>query len=165
VNCSYTALELVVKNVKALTSHQVHNTTLPLAPKDIKAIINWEWSDGESPEKIEKARIETCNMDHLISVAIPLGLTGAYVSGTMDNLICLAGSGTEEDDPIIQFEPPPRGFQALFTLSTAEWALKQRALARGRYHDPEIRPVSRFPMRFGMRGESSWTTLTAKMLT
>ena len=161
VNCSYGALDLLIRNAKALTSEEPtpSNTT-----RDIRSIINWEWSPGEGREGTRSAKIETSSMDQLISLVIPLGLTSPHTSGTIDNLISLAGSGTEEEDLIVQFEPPPKGFQALFTISTAEWELKQRTLARGRYHDPEIRPVSGFPMKFGLRGEKDRTDLISTML-
>jgi hypothetical protein len=143
VNCSYAALDLLIRNARAVPLEPPATRDSQNLVRDIKARIHWEWSNGNSGESI----------NHLISVTIPLGLTSTYTSGTMDSLISLAGSGTEEDDPIVQFESPPKGFQALFTISTAEWMLKQASLMLGRYHDPEICPVSGSPMRFGVRGE------------
>lgn len=155
VNTSYTALELLHRNTKVISSDVLTTSNSSAAVEDVRTKIWCEWSDGESGEQHHYKRIETSNMDHVISVTVPLALTTIYVASAMDTLISIAGSGTEEDDPIIQFEPPPRGFQASMTISTSEWIVKQQTLTRGRYHDPEIRPVSSCPMKRGVRGELS----------
>ena len=74
--------------------------------------------------------------------------------------MALASSGTEEDDPIIQFEPPPQGFEAHLTVSTAQFVRTQKDPTVAQYHDPDVCSVSASSSRLGNRGKwcvSRWS--------
>ena len=154
VNCSYTAMELAVRNIQAITA--LPNAPLEGARKTDPnaAVVDWEWSDQKIQGGKMRATTYVSRMDDLVSILVPLGLTSTYTSVRIDSLMSLASSGTEEDDPIIQFEPPPQGFEAHLTVSTAQFVRKQTDPTVAQYHDPDVCSVSASSSRLGYRGKS-----------
>jgi hypothetical protein len=147
VRYTYAALDLVLKNALEVKRKSLGSQ------KDIETVIRWEWTDGTNTGHNISDRLSTSNLDELISVLVPFGLASTYTAITMDGLVQLASTGTEEEDPLLQFQPPPKGLRALFTVSTAEFLNQQRRLRSEKYHDPEILPVSKSPFRRGIRGK------------
>ena len=152
VKCFYTALELVVRNVKLLRSR---STPADMSVRqDRQSTLKLEWPKTSSSADLNHVKMHISEMDDLISVAAPMTLASAYCARSLNNLVGLAGSGTSDDDPIVQFDAPPKNFGALLTLSTADWLKKEHIMSQGNYRDDEIRPVSGSPMRLGIRGKS-----------
>ncbi len=153
VNCSYTAMDLAVRNLTALQPH----SHLPERETDRvdrdATVVDWEWSDQTKKVSHMRETLEILKMDDLISVLALLGLTSTYTSSKVDALMALASSGTKEDDPIIQFEPPPQDFEAHITVSTAQHTRKQKDPVVAQYHDPDVCSVSTSSSKLGFRGE------------
>lgn len=142
IKCTYTALELARRNLQ----------TIPSTPGETSTKITWEWDDQHGP----KARkIETTSMENLISLIAPLALSSTYASINLDFLVTLALSLNDQERPVRQFCPPPRAFRALFTVSTADWKRRERNMSGVKYRDQDILPLSKTPMRLGVRGRKS----------
>lgn len=152
VKCSYTAMELVMKNLQTFAGPAEPKLMPEVANQDILTRITWEWVEDDDTDEIRLIHTDIFNMDRLISIVVPLGLPCTYGSMALDLLVTLANHGTDEEDPIVQFEPPPRNWQALFTVSTADWIRKEKLMSRGKYRDQDVVPVSGSPMRLGIRG-------------
>lgn len=153
VNVSYTAMELVLKNVKGLEPQGYLSQRDEHSIDSDAAVIDWEWCEHTIHDTPTRAVIEIAKMDDLISILVPLGLTSTYTSVKIDNLFALASSGTEEDDPIIQFEPPPERFEAHLTVSTAQYLRNQKDPMVVQYHDPDVSSVSTSSSKLGYQGE------------
>lgn len=162
INCAYTAMGLLLKNVEALSPTQdqeprtrqgIQQDTDSARPTEVNAwaSIQWEWSGGEPNGAINNTTWRVTKMDHLISVAIGLGLATAYVASSIDRLIHIASNATKEEDPVIQFEAPPKDFQALFKITTSEYT-RMSSLPDAPYSDLEVKPVADIPMRRRIRG-------------
>jgi hypothetical protein len=152
VKCSYTALELVVRNIRLLTRRS--KTFDRAYVNERLTTLKLELPETGLFAGISQCRNFISEMDDLISVTAPMTLISAYCARYLDNLVGLAGSGTDDDDPIVQFDAPPKDFGALLTISTADWRKKERIMSQGIYRDDDIRPVSLSPMRLGFRGMS-----------
>ena len=155
VNCLYGGLELLLRNaeaIKAKTTPREEGNPF-LSTTDTEAVVKWEWSEGTSRKRTSSGNMCLSNMDDIISIAVSLGLASSYTAMNMDNLISLASSGASEEDPVMQFEPPQKGFQALFNIASADFLCRQRKAANDRYHDPEIVSVSSSPLKRGIRGK------------
>jgi hypothetical protein len=150
VKCSYAALELVMRNIRLLLPRSKPANLADI--NDKLTTLRVEWPEKDVTSVLKYTKIYISEMDDLISVSVPMGLISAYIARTLDNLVSLAGSGADDDDPIIQFEAPPKDFGALLTISTADWLKKERIMSQGVYRDDDIRPVSLSPMRLGIRG-------------
>jgi hypothetical protein len=148
LKCSYTALGLLMKTTRALCERE-------RTPQHIEhaTSIKFKWSDGERTSFAEKELLIT-SMDELISIMVPFSLTDAHSAIEIDNMIQLASTYTEEEDPIFQFEG--RHFHAKFTVSTAEWlSRKQRQTSFHHlsHNDPEVVSVSGSPLDRMIRGK------------
>jgi hypothetical protein len=155
INCLYGGLDLLLHNVEAIKARsQESPPNLNATSQEIGATIKWEWFEGTARTRNSDGHLTLANMDDIISLTIPLGLASTYTAMKLDDIICLASTGTSEEDPIMQFEPPQRGFQAFFNIGSAEFYLRQRKAASGRYYDPEIRSVSMSPLKRRIRGMS-----------
>lgn len=139
VNFSYSAMSLLLKNVRALTTSPTHSVDEP------QAKIQWHWSDGKSDKSLARKAIQVFTMDQIISFLVPLGLTSTMVANIVDDMVHFAYVETTEEDPMYLFEPPPRRFQAVFKISTMEFSRK-RAHQDGQYIDVDTHPVADGPM-------------------
>jgi hypothetical protein len=159
LNCSYSAMELLLKNVTALVSLQnctTQGTDLSSredGPLDTRTSLEWEWSDGDPKRHTPNKTWKTAQMDHVVSLVVCNGLTTTYIASAIDRLIHIASNAAKEEDPIIQFESPPNEFQALFKITTAEY-LRKSKLLDGLYFDADVKGVADSPMRRRVRGES-----------
>jgi len=155
VNCLYGALELLLRNaeaIKAKTAPAEPGNRLPSTADD-EAVFKWEWHEGNSRNRVSSGNMSLSKMDDIISMAVSLGLASTYTAIALDNLISLASTGASEEDPVMQFEPPQKGFKALFNIVSADFLCRQRKAASDRYHDSEIRTVSSSPLKRGIRGK------------
>ncbi|KAH8782146.1 hypothetical protein BGZ57DRAFT_951891 [Hyaloscypha finlandica] len=147
VKCSWTALELVHRNTAALMA--VENRVVH---DEHAANIAWEWrKDIQSPPT---GHLETSNPDELISILVPLALCSPWAAVVADTMIQLSSSGTDENDPIMQFEFPKHDCRASYSVSTCDFNLQERRLDQKSFHDPEVRSLTRSPLLRGIRGEN-----------
>jgi len=153
---TYTALNMMVENLKALQKTQPHPTssfltTSPVAqPK--KTTISCDWTSAEGSCEPFGQSIETEKVDDVVSIIVPLSLSTVLTAVSLAHLISVAGIDTVDEDPILQFKQPPRDFQAHVTISTADWHKKQLDLAQFEFKDEEITTLSHNPIRFGLEG-------------
>jgi hypothetical protein len=155
INCLYGALDLLLHNTEAIKGKiKANSLILNATSQNIGATIKWEWFEGGARARKADGHMTLANMDDILSLAIPLGLASTYTAMSLDDTICLASTGTSSEDPIMQFEPPARGFKAFFNIGSAEFYLRQRTAASERYHDPDICSVSASPLKRGIRGTS-----------
>jgi hypothetical protein len=146
-------LDLLLQNIEAIKARSQENShILNTISQDIGATVKWEWFEGGARTRKFNGNLTLANMDDILSLTIPLGLASTYTAMQLDNTICLASTGTSSEDPVMQFEPPQRGFKAFFNIGSAEFYLRQRKAASDRYHDPEICSVSASPLKRGIRG-------------
>lgn len=162
VNCLYSGLDLMLRNVEALKAkaemkasrtEASSQSSLSHPIDEFGAVVKWEWTESVLRKRSSSGNMSLSRMDDIISAAVSLSLASTYTSIGLDALIHLASTGTSEEDPIMQFEPPQKGFQAIFNIVTAEFLRKQRKVVRDRYYDPEIRSVSNSPLKRGIRGK------------
>ena len=157
VNCTYTALDLLMQNVReiakresSITPRTIHTSKSP----DNHVAIKWEWVNDTDQEANTASEIEISTMDMIISVLAPLGLTSTYSSVRVEELMTILSNVIDEDDPIIQFAPPPRGFEASITLTTSQHTAKLKNPAISRHRDPDVCSVSASSSELGFKGKS-----------
>lgn len=158
VKNSYTALRMVAESLKAITHNRPHHPPRKVdsANYDIdqskKTAIACEWTDPDKSNERLKSPFETENVDEVFSVVIPMSLSTAWIARGLAQLICSAAVGTGEQDPVLQFEQPPRDFEAHFTVITADWKEKERQISQQEYKDEEVTTLPQNPIRLGFRG-------------
>ncbi|KAL6718971.1 hypothetical protein ACLMJK_003206 [Lecanora helva] len=145
VNCTYTALNLLMQNVREIAK----------APRKCGeghgATVKWEWVHDTDKNANGAAEIEIAEMDMIISILAPLGLTSTYSSVRLEELMSLISNLVDEDDPIVQFAPPPRGFEASFTFTTSQHVDKLNNPTVSRHRDPDVCSVSASSTRLGIK--------------
>lgn len=154
---TYTALELCRRNIlESSMSAKATRVESGATNEDTLASIAWNWTEGETDVPPALTTFKTSSMDTLISILVPLSLASTFVSVILDTLVTLALHGEEEEDPVMQFVPPAVNFQALCTVTTAEWNHRRRKLRRSKFTDRDVQPVSFPPMRLGIRRKSTF---------
>ena len=148
VKCTFTALELTMRNLSHLKADIDAAPHPASAVQDQKTLIRWDWTGDDGAAVAPGGEIATSNMDHVVSFVVPFSLAITYATNALGSLVSLAGSGTEDDDPVRQFSSPSKGIRALVTLSTAKWLERE-----GNFHDDEIQHLPNSPIRFGVRGK------------
>jgi hypothetical protein len=146
--CTYTAMELLMRNTRELTKRKVTPTNFSIRAKAL-----WAWS-MEHTDNIDKTgQLQTCHMDELVSILVPLSLADSHCSLEVVDLISTAAILTEDEDPLLQFEPVH--FQVKYHLATSAWAEKEKRLASPalRFHDMDVRLLSRSPLDRPIRGK------------
>ena len=159
VKNAYTALELVFKNLKAI--HVRHQQSRPVqssmsavstASQGEATTIRYDWENAEPGIERWFGKLETMELDEIFSIVIPLTLSSTFASNNLAPLIAIAGSETNDEDPILQFEPPPRSFRGLITVSTADFDAKENSPNIRNYRTKDITTLPQSPVRFGVRG-------------
>jgi hypothetical protein len=146
VKCTFTAFEQLLSNALVLQAKERTRDT------ENEVLVRWEWSEGYNCGRYPTGQFSTSTSDELVSMLVPLGLSSIYTAYTVDLLVQLASTGTDEDDPILQFEPPPAGLKTEFTVSTAEYCRRLRKVLASDSNDPEVRSIPRSPLKRGIRG-------------
>ena len=164
VKHTYTALELVIKNLRAINKLRAESPTA-LTPAvsdgidDNPTTITWEWVNAEAGIKPREGSISTTSLDDIYSIVVPLALSDAFAAGHIKSIVSFAGVETTEDDPILFFEPPPRDLRALMTVCTGDFEAKERSPNVLKYRDKDVITLPRSPARFGVRAGT--TTLAS----
>ena len=158
VKNAYTALELVFKNFKAIQKNRQQRPSaaeIGTGSLSEATSIRCEWANAEPGAEPFTDDTETTNLDHVFSIVIPLSLSSTFTSIHLIPLVAMAGSETNDEDPILQFEQPPRNFRALFTVSTADFIAKEQSPDVRKYRDEDVTTLPQSPIRFGIRGRQS----------
>ena len=175
VKNAYTALELVVKNLKAIQARRQQSRPAPPATGaemglastggHIEAtMIEYEWANAELGSDPLFGKLKTDDPDEIFSIVIPLTLSSTFAAMNLAPLIAIAGSETIDEDPIFQFESPPRAFRALMTVSTADFQAKERSPEIQKYRAKDITTLPHSPIRFGVRGRHLFSKLNINVL-
>ena len=156
VNCTCTALDLLMRNVREIArarSELDANAAKKSTDVGSHATINCEWVHDVDQDANMAAKVEVTELDQIISVLAPLGLTSTFSSTRIEELMTIISNVTDEDDPIVQFEPPPRGFEASFTLTTSQHMEKLNNPTVSRHLDPDVCSVSASSTKLGFKGQ------------
>lgn len=145
ITCCFAASDLLLKNVRSIRSGT------PETPADENQVIfEWGYSEKDLGPDFTTNFWKTSNIDHVISLVVPLVMTYTYMASHIDSLIHFSSSNTTEEDPIVQFEPPSKHFKALFKMTTAEF-LQKKSKRTNEQHDHDIRPVAEYPMKWELK--------------
>ena len=142
-----------MRNVKAL-KHRVKADVLPSgSAPPVGAVATWEWpEDVDQQEASDSGSLPLLTVEDIVSLAVPQCLSTGYSALGIEYLIKAGSTGTSEQDPIMQFKPPGRKFQAMFNLATEDFLRRQKSAVVDRYHDREVQPVSASLLKRGIRG-------------
>ena len=143
--CSYYAISIAQRNCQTLADSQGEGSCSTSEEESgaIKTTISWNWCESlnESHEKKQPKNFETCRIDDVVSVQVPLSLAGFEPAQSLLALLTQASVENSEQESIIQNRPEvcPR---AMFCVSTADWHAKRRNSQMD--HNPEFpwRPIS-----------------------
>ncbi len=84
--------------ITKIRSHQSEKSSWPSYLKcDIgkyRAEHKWEWFEGGTRTRKSDGHLNVANMDENLSLCIPLGLASMYTAMQLDDIICLASTGT-----------------------------------------------------------------------
>ena len=153
IKSTYTALKLVVENLKTLRERQPHPTpSVSATSRSEKTTISCAWASADASHESFGQSIETDNVDDVVSIIVPLSLSTVMMAISLAHLISFAGVGTVDEDPILQFKRPPRDLQVHVTIPTADWQEKEANLAKFHFKDEEITTLSHNPIRIGLEG-------------
>ena len=152
LKCSSAALELVKKNLNRVRALVRSDTSSSASLTGPQTRIRLEWSDSEDSKDIQDYSLLTGNINHIFSVVVPLSLASTFASNILDAMVSCLGSSTTDDDPILQFAPPERGFRALVAVSTSNWIARERSLGRLQCRDEDVKTLPQSPLGRTIRG-------------
>lgn len=145
---SYTAM-LPLLNIATTLQAKYHASP----PREDRRPTRLRWRVHHAPSDdspTQELRVD--RIDDIVSILVFLTLTSPSASQAVEGLIGTVAAVSDDEDPIHQFEPLPREFEAEFTISTSEWIDKRHRMRQEHLHDPDVVPVSECPMRLGIRG-------------
>ena len=151
---SYVALELLSANIKRVKIGMESSPPSRGSPQGKYARIQYERASTRSNQPPTSELLWTANISYVFSVMMPLALATTSVTAVLDNAVQLATSATDDENPILQFESPPKDLRMLATISSANWIAKEEALDRGVYKDTETLTLTKSPFKHPIRGMS-----------
>lgn len=149
----YSGVLLMMTNLRGVMQREA----IGLARREVGARFTWKWYDeGETSIQPEGA-YDLTNMDDIVTLVVAQTLATPSSAVTMASAVYLVSTlfelGAEDDEPILQFEPPPRQFQAVFQLATEEFRRNQQSFGKRKYQDPFCRSLFEGPLKHGIRGK------------
>src|SRR3569833_101288 len=148
VKYSLTALELLHLNTAQLfLADRPGKSALD---RNVAVEVQCQWPGSTIPDK--PCAHHTSSLDDLVSLLVPLSLASAWTGTMVDELVHLASSGTDGNDPILQFAFPKQDeYQARYSIKTNSF-IAQEARNPRHLRDPHVTGLAQAPLLIGFHG-------------